>query len=86
MLDIGGNKGQVFFPHHDHLDYVDVETEADNCQVCHHTTEPPAIPSTCGACHGTTDAPSRKDAFHDNCKNCHREAGGPTKCTACHNP
>jgi hypothetical protein len=86
MLDLNGNKGQVFFPHHDHLDYVTAESEADNCQVCHHKTSPPAVPPSCGSCHGTGDAPSRKDAFHGTCKNCHREEGGPTKCTACHNP
>jgi len=81
-------RGEVFFPHNSHLDYVVVESEADNCQVCHHTTTPPAVPEPCSSCHqlaDTADAPSREAAYHGSCRTCHREEGGPSKCSQCHN-
>jgi hypothetical protein len=91
MLNVaeGATKGQVFFPHHKHLKYVQPEKEADNCQVCHHKTNPPDIPTSCWKCHqieASATGPAREQAFHNSCRLCHREeGGGPSTCSQCHN-
>ncbi|MBE9486905.1 MAG: hypothetical protein KAT62_02260 [Desulfuromonadales bacterium] len=53
----------------------------DACAVCHHTDGY----EKCGSCHGVDpNVIKSKDAFHKQCKNCHKEKGGPTKCKGCH--
>jgi hypothetical protein len=88
MLDLNGTKGKAFFPHFKHHKYVSAEKEAENCLVCHHTTKAGQRPVPCGDCHKmdpTPKTPNRQDAFHGNCRDCHREEGaGPQKCTECH--
>ncbi len=84
----GAKRGKVFFSHFAHFDYVEAETEAENCLVCHHTTKPKARPENCGVCHKvqpTAAAPSREKAFHNTCRACHKEIeAGPRTCTQCH--
>lgn len=66
--------GAVTFNHAAHQGLAD-------CATCHHTGgyEP------CKSCHDGTKAPNAKDAYHKNCKDCHKEKGkGPTKCKECH--
>jgi len=92
ILDRGGEKGQVYFPHLAHIvNNVRVEQEASVCQVCHHTTQAGLRPVNCseGACHKfePTQVSSREKAFHSLCKDCHQERNmGPQKCTQCHKP
>jgi len=85
----GRQRGQVFFPHFKHHKYVQAESEAENCLVCHHTTKPGSRPVACGDCHkveSTADAPNREKAFHGTCRACHQELQrGPRKCAECHN-
>jgi hypothetical protein len=58
------------------------------CATCHHKAKRwkeggllRILPSEGGA--GTT--PSFQDAFHKQCKDCHKKEGkGPTKCAECH--
>ena len=69
--------GTVTFNHAAHA------TQINDCGICHHTDEKVA----CGTCHlaKTGDAPKAKDAYHKQCKGCHKaEKAGPTKCKACH--
>jgi len=56
------------------------------CQECHHTLkEGEQSPKPCGECHKEGAEVSRKKAFHDNCKGCHKKMGqGPVKCRECH--
>jgi hypothetical protein len=77
----------VQFPHKKHADaYKD-------CKTCHHTWKEGENVKKCGECHKkeTKDsAVNLEKAFHNNCRNCHRDlkkAGkptGPTLCTKCH--
>ncbi len=66
--------GTVSFDHAKHQERTD-------CATCHHSGEYKA----CDSCHDGTAAPKAKDAFHKNCKDCHKEKQqGPTKCKECH--
>ena len=84
----GSRRGVVYFPHHDHAEYVTPDPGGDACQVCHHTTEPGETPELCGNCHKFGPAPrtpSREKAFHGSCRACHREVQlGPKRCSECH--
>ncbi len=91
IMNRTGERGEVFFPHLMHIaNHVEVENEANVCQVCHHTTKPGVRPTNCsdGGCHKfeATEVVSRKKAFHGTCRTCHRETNsGPQKCSQCHN-
>jgi hypothetical protein len=67
--------GTVTFDHAAHQ-------KRSECSTCHHTGDY----AKCKSCHGTdTKAPKAKDAYHKNCKSCHKELKkGPTKCKECH--
>ncbi len=67
--------GTVTFNHTAHQ-------QVGDCATCHHTGDY----SQCKSCHGVDDnAPKAKDAYHNLCKNCHKERNqGPTKCKECH--
>ncbi|HKJ05593.1 MAG TPA: cytochrome c3 family protein [Geopsychrobacteraceae bacterium] len=75
-LDEGGKMGTVAFPHAAH------QAKVTDCTSCHHSgTDSPK----CTTCHGVDSAaPKAKKAFHDQCKGCHKDMGGPTKCKECH--
>lgn len=67
--------GNVAFPHAAH------QGKVSDCNTCHHKgTDDPK----CSTCHDGTKAPKAKDAFHKQCKNCHKKMGGPTGCKECH--
>ena len=68
--------GTVSFQHELHQERV-----AD-CETCHHKgVELGACPS----CHQISKgAPQGKDLFHQVCRECHKERGGPTTCAGCH--
>ncbi len=66
--------GTVTFPHEAHQGLTD-------CAACHHTGDY----AQCKSCHDGSKAPKAKDAYHKNCKDCHKESKkGPTKCKECH--
>lgn len=73
--------------------------EVATCGDCHHSKDADGkkVPyvdgqkvEKCETCHnkaaGIADAKvaTFKDAAHVNCKGCHTEKGGPTKCDGCH--
>lgn len=70
--------GKVEFSHEKHSSL--------KCQDCHHTLkEGEKSPKLCGECHKAEAEISRKKAFHDNCKGCHKKMSqGPVKCKECH--
>jgi cytochrome c553 len=67
--------GTVTFNHVTHQKLSD-------CATCHHTGDY----VQCKSCHGVDqNAPKVKNAYHKQCKNCHKEMKkGPTKCKECH--
>ena len=67
--------GTVTFNHIDHQGLTE-------CTTCHHTGDY----AQCKSCHGVDEnAPKSKDAYHKQCKNCHKEMKkGPIKCKECH--
>jgi hypothetical protein len=67
--------GTVTFNHTAHQGLAD-------CTTCHHTGDY----AQCKSCHGISpEAPKAKNAFHKQCKDCHKEdKKGPTKCKECH--
>ncbi|WP_321371429.1 cytochrome c3 family protein [uncultured Desulfuromusa sp.] len=67
--------GTVTFNHVEHQGRAD-------CATCHHTGDY----AQCKSCHGIDkNAPKSKDAFHNLCKDCHKEMKkGPAKCKECH--
>ena len=75
----GDKKSAVTFSHSGHAETID-------CFACHHASKTKEEIKGCMECHGKDDkAPAPKDAYHDQCKGCHKEqAKGPTKCKECH--
>lgn len=72
----GGKMGQITFPHTAH------QAKVEDCTTCHHKG---VDAGKCTSCHGVdAAAPKAKDAFHKQCKGCHKEMGGPTSCKDCH--
>ena len=84
-------KSPVTFSHKKHS--VDYKLA---CTQCHHTYKDGKNVwkdgdkvQKCSACHTKIKAkkpvPGLYNAFHDNCRDCHKEAKkGPTKCNECH--
>ena len=77
------NRGAVTFPHvaHQELGYT--------CKSCHHNVENDNdVPTEfCHDCHTAESEVSVRDAFHNSCRDCHREHrddGAPYSCGACH--
>ncbi|MGA2108002.1 MAG: cytochrome c3 family protein [Syntrophorhabdales bacterium] len=69
----------VIFSHATHVDKQKIE-----CATCHH--KDPAEPKACTTCHNTEgqNKPiSAKEAFHGNCRTCHKEQVA-SKCYDCH--
>ena len=67
--------GTVTFPHAAH------QGKIADCTTCHHKG---LDSGQCSSCHDGTKAPKAKDAFHKQCKNCHKKMGGPKGCKECH--
>lgn len=79
MLQNSG--GKVLFTHAGHVsDY------ADDCETCHHEMGDTysCSSSDCHEKKGDEEKPSRGDAFHKQCKECHEDMSGPTECAGCH--
>jgi hypothetical protein len=82
VLNPGGKvKGTVAFDHKAHV------AAAKDCKACHHADDA-GKEQKCSKCHGDkTDGKklSQKEAFHNQCKECHTKAKkGPAKCDECH--
>ena len=70
-----------------------VEKYKNKCTDCHHTYKGEGEVKKCSTCHDPKTAkdnvPDLKNAYHDNCKGCHKKAvaegkKAPTKCLECH--
>jgi len=84
----GAKLAPVSFSHPTHVDKAKID-----CAVCHHKDKDPKQPAGCASCHDVKQAkdktPLAKDAFHKQCRTCHKEkaaqeAKAPTKCNECH--
>ena len=74
-------KGPVAFDHKAH------GAQVKECAACHHADKAGAE-QKCSKCHGEkTEGKklSAKEAFHAQCKDCHKKGKkGPEKCDGCH--
>ncbi|PID40527.1 MAG: acidic cytochrome c3 [Proteobacteria bacterium] len=79
------------FVHDEHNENAGVE----DCAVCHHVYEDGQLvedesseDQSCSDCHsleGGDGQPTLMEAFHSNCKGCHKKEGkGPVLCGECH--
>lgn len=72
------------FAHKKHADAI------KDCNKCHHTLKEGEKVKKCTECHTKDSEVTAKTAFHNTCKNCHRDlkkagkATGPTICSKCH--
>ena len=72
------------FAHKAHADAI------KDCNKCHHTWKEGEKVKKCTDCHTKESEVTAKTAFHNTCKNCHRDlkkagkATGPTICSKCH--
>lgn len=80
--------GKVLF---DHQTHAMVDGLAISCGDCHHTlsAEEYDQATSCSECHedesDDESMPSRADAMHKQCIDCHKEYGaGPVECASCH--
>ena len=76
--------GNVLFDHREHLSQSGYGLACDDC---HHDLEKEGDrPAPCEKCHtaDSDEAPKRSDAFHTQCKDCHKDSGGPVNCAECH--
>jgi len=89
-LSMKAANGNVLFDHKTHLDENGYGL---SCVDCHHDMESddPEDAVSCLECHepkmDDEDMPNRKDAFHQQCANCHLDFGsGPLEkdCSGCH--
>ena len=80
---------EVVFNHRLHAELT------DHCDACHHHHGDVEVAPPCRECHKTAEtkeggkAPGLKNAYHDQCLNCHRALGkkgkkAPLNCTDCH--
>lgn len=76
--------GKILFDHQVHLGEEGYGIE---CLDCHHNIEEDDI-YNCSECHESEsddeEMPSRPDAFHSQCIDCHDDQGGPAECAKCH--
>ncbi len=74
-------KGPVAYNHKAHAEKV------KDCKTCHHK-DAAGKEQGCGTCHGAKTEGKKlsgKEAFHQQCKDCHKKEGkGPQKCDECH--
>ena len=81
----GAKMAPVSFSHETHVTKVKVD-----CAKCHHKDA--QSPKACATCHkaeAKDKALAAKDAFHNLCQGCHKDAAAkgakaPTKCNECH--
>jgi hypothetical protein len=86
-ITISNPKGDVVFPHKEHVD------NGITCKTCHHNVagDMDAPENTCRDCHTADSDVTAKDAFHTRCRDCHKqkkmenpETKAPTSCKGCH--
>ena len=81
------SRGPVAFPHvaHHELEYT--------CKTCHHNVAEDMDPpdKKCHDCHTADSEVTNQEAFHGNCRDCHKEykkehpdTSAPTSCSKCH--
>lgn len=76
QIKLPSKKGVVNFDHAQHQQRV------SDCVSCHHAG---LDAGSCKSCHGVNpDAPKTMTAYHNLCKDCHKQGNGPTKCSGCH--
>jgi hypothetical protein len=74
-IKLPASMGEIIFDHAGH------QSRISECTSCHHQGEG----TDCHSCHDAKpEVPSAKKALHNNCKDCHKEQSGPTKCKECH--
>lgn len=70
--------------HFEHMKHKDLK-----CAECHHK-DAAGKEQKCSACHESADLGKKlaiKEAFHKNCRDCHKAVKkGPTSCADCHKP
>lgn len=74
----GHRKPAIYFNHKAHVELYDTE-----CIDCHHTVKN----EKCSVCHTNKDQGkviNLKEAFHQQCLDCHRKTSGPKVCGKCH--
>ena len=74
----GHRKPSILFSHKSHT-----ENYGAKCIDCHHKGKN----KKCSSCHLKRDKGKiikLKGAFHQQCRNCHREKNGPRGCGKCH--
>ncbi len=81
IKEIKKTKAAVAFNHKAHGE------KAKNCQACHHK-DAAGKEQKCSKCHKAKaegKTVELKEAFHKQCKDCHKkEKKGPQKCDECH--
>jgi hypothetical protein len=81
IKEIQKTKSPVAYNHKAHAEKVKA------CKECHHKDEA-GKEQGCGKCHGAKAEGKKvdlKEAFHTQCKACHKKEGkGPQKCDECH--
>ncbi len=78
LPDTGHRKPPIRFSHRAHI--VKYNTE---CTDCHHR----GTDYKCSGCHLVRDqgnVVNLKEAFHQQCQDCHRRTSGPRSCGGCH--
>ena len=81
----GAKMAPVSFSHDTHVNKAKVE-----CAKCHHKdAQAPKACTTCHKAEAKDKTLAAKDAFHNMCQGCHKEAAAkgakaPTKCNECH--
>jgi hypothetical protein len=85
LKELQKEKGAVSFDHKGHADRM------KNCKLCHHKEEDGKEQKCSTAtCHGAKAEGKKlvlKEAFHQNCRECHKKDAtkkAPTKCEGCH--
>lgn len=74
-IKLPASMGEITFDHAGHQGRI------AECTTCHHQ----GAGTACRSCHDAKpEAPTAKKAFHAQCKACHKEQSGPTKCKECH--
>jgi hypothetical protein len=93
-LTIDTNKKKQKVPDFPHRKHQELDPFKDQCNKCHHATQPGAQPGKCGACHKhakkkdpDTGAPGFAKTYHKLCGACHMKGmtkPDPKKCRVCH--
>ncbi len=70
--------GTISFLHIKH------QGKISDCTECHHKGIDEGKCTGCHTLDGVEGVPKAKRAFHGQCKGCHKNSSGPTRCKDCH--